>query len=179
MKSGCPSEKFKMYVLLFLYLNLLLALMACSVKYPWYDEVIGLTPELAEDGNSLIRTQTLWSKGPEVIMLQAVTIDEQQVGVKYLYNYDFKKLPNFPEDFSFGKRLVIVPPGNHISKISYTRQGSYLQYSMNQKYSRLISYIASIPADSICVLLPEVESYRVDLNNPKIRLECRKKQNRK
>jgi len=151
--------------------------MACSGKYQRYDEVIGLTPELSESGNSLLRTQTWWSNGPEGVILQAVKIDEYQVGVKYMYYHNFKKLSNFPEDYSFGKRLIIMPPGAHVIKIYYSAERRYLVDSMNQEHSRMISYDAMIPADSICVLLPEFGSYKIDLYKPKIRLECRKKQN--
>ena len=176
MKSSFFSEKYIMSIRLFLYLTLSLALMGCSVKYARYDEVIGLTPGLSENGNSLLRTSTMWSKDSQFIMLHAVRIDEHQVGVKYMYDYDFKKLLNFPEDFSFGKRLVIVPPGMHLIEIYYSGKTGYLLDSENQKHDEMISYNASIPADSVCVLLPELGRYKVDINNPKILLNCRKKQ---
>jgi hypothetical protein len=179
IRSRCLSVKYKMFLRIFLYLFLLVSITACSVMQPRYDDVISLTPGLEERGNSLLRIQTLLSTGPESIILLAENIDGHQVGVKYVYYRDFKKLPNFPETFSFGNRLVIIPPGTHIIEIHYSSKSRYLNGSGNQEHSQMISLNATVPVDSMCVLLPEFDSYKIDLYKPKIRLECREKQNLK
>lgn len=164
-----------MFVRLLLCL-IVLIIAACSAVAPQHDEVIPLSSEQGTDGKSVFRTQTLWTtgNGSEIIALQVIKIDEYDVGVKYMYHSDFRKLPQFPGSCSFGKRTLVLPPGEYDLLISYTGEGRYMVGSMNQKQSRLISYKATIPADSECAIVSKADNFVVDVHNPRIKLKCRK-----
>lgn len=160
-----------------LYLHLLFALImtGCSMFIPpVHLDVNRLTPELKDAGNTNLYTQTFWTSDSGTVLVQIITIDDYNVGDKYIYRDNFRKLPYFPEDFSFGKKLIIVPPGRHDIRISYNGKGHYLIGSMNLEHRELISHKVSIPADSICVFTPEIEDFEVDIYKPDIRLKCRK-----
>lgn len=161
-----------MCVRLVLCLNLLFLLMACSV---WHDEVLTLSSEQEKDGNALLHTQTLWANSFEVMLLQVIKIEEHEVGVKYLYDRDFNKLPKFPQSFSFGKRIFMIPPGTYDVLISYYSEGRYLQGFMNHKHRELIPYKATIPVNSECAFVSKIENFKNDTSNPEIRLLCRDK----
>jgi len=175
MKANHPYQRYALFTHVVLWISALAVLMACSLKYPRYDEIVGLTPELSETGNSLIRTQTMWSDDPAFVILQAQTIDGHQVGVRYIDYNDFKEIALYPEGYTFGKRVIIVPPGRHVFEIYYSGRANYAFDDLSQEHVRTLSYDADIPADSVCVLLPEFENYKVDMSDPKIRLECRAK----
>lgn len=165
------------YLRLILYAIFLFILASCSVVAPRYDEVIPLASDQEKTGGTALRTQTLLmnDNGSEVIALQVIKIDDHQVGVKYMYQNDFRKLPHFPSDCVFGKRTFMVPPGEYNLLITYSGEGSYLVSSMNEKQSKLISYKTTIPADSVCAIVSKIDNFIVDVHDPEIKLKCLKK----
>jgi len=152
----------------------LFVFVGCTLIPPPYDEIIPLTPDLGEEGNALLRTQTLWTNNFDTIIIQVIQIDTQLVGVKYMHKNDFRKLPKFSNDYSFGNRLFIIPPGKHNIVLSYKGKTSHLLGPDEQEHSGVILYEATIPADETCAFMPKTESAPVDIYNLEIRLTCRK-----
>ena len=138
-----------------------------------YDEVIPLTPGLEEEGNARLHTQTLWTNNAETIIIQVIKIDDYNVGVKYMYHTDFQKHPSFSQDFSFGKRIIRIPPGRHSILISYKGEMRYVRDSVNMNHDQLITYSVNVPADSLCVAVPDMTRYKIDAEDPKIEVNCR------
>lgn len=160
-----------------LYLHVLLALVmtGCSIFIPpAHLDVNRLNPELKASGNTSLYTQTFWNGDSGTVLVQIMTIDDFNIGDKYIYRDNFRKLSYFPGDSSFGKKLIIVPPGRHDVKLSYNGEGRYLIGSMNLEHRELISHKVTVPADSTCVFTPMIEDFEVDIYKPDIRLKCRK-----